>query len=77
MLGITYVTYVLIVVLSIFNGFQGYIEGMYTSFDADLRVMPARGKTMAESDSLVAVLKSMPEIGAVSVPLPDQAVSEP
>lgn len=73
-LGITYVTYVLIVVLSIFNGFQGYIEGMYTAFDADIRVMPARGKTMADSDSLVAVLKAMPEIEAVAATVQDKAM---
>ncbi|MBP6641271.1 MAG: hypothetical protein KA293_13345, partial [Bacteroidia bacterium] len=73
-LGITYVTYVLIVVLSIFNGFQGYIENMYTAFDADVRVMPARGKTMVESDSLFAVLKAMPEIEAVAATVQDKAM---
>jgi lipoprotein-releasing system permease protein len=72
-LGITFVTYVLIVVLSIFNGFQSYIEGMYTSFDADLRVMPARGKTMEASDSLLAVLKQVEGIEAVSPSVQDKA----
>jgi lipoprotein-releasing system permease protein len=73
-LGITYVTYVLIVVLSIFNGFQEYIEGMYTAFDADLRVMPARGKTMPESDSLLAVLSALPGVSAVSPTVQDKAM---
>lgn len=73
-LGITYVTYVLIVVLSIFNGFQGYIEGMYTAFDADVRVVPARGKTMPASDSLMAVLRSLPEVIAVSPTIQDKAM---
>lgn len=73
-LGITYVTYVLIVVLSIFNGFQGYIENMYTAWDPDVRVVPARGKTMPASDSLIAVLKGMPDVYAVSPTVQDKAM---
>lgn len=73
-LGITFVTYVLIVVLSIFNGFQGYIEGMYTSFDADLRVVPARGKTMPASDSLRTVLAQFEGVEAVAPVVQDKAM---
>lgn len=72
--GITFVTYVLIVVLSIFNGFQGYIEGMYTSFDSDIRVVPARGKTMVASDSLRNVLAATEGVEAVSPVLQDKAM---
>lgn len=73
-LGITFVTYVLIVVLSIFNGFQGYIEGMYTSFDADVRVVPARGKTMPASDSLRTVLADFEGVEAVAPVVQDKAM---
>lgn len=73
-LGITYVTYVLIVVLSIFNGFQGYIEGMYTAFDPDLRVLPAKGKTMEKDDSLIVALRDFPGIEAVSEVAQDKAM---
>lgn len=72
--GITFVTYVLIVVLSIFNGFQGYIEGMYTSFDADVRVVPARGKTMPASDSLRSLLASYEGVEAVAAVVQDKAM---
>lgn len=35
----------LIVVLSVFNGFEGLFMGMYNNFDADMRISAAVGKT--------------------------------
>ena len=35
----------LIVVLSVFNGFEGLFMGMYNNFDADMQISAAEGKT--------------------------------
>jgi len=43
-IGVTIGTAALIVVLSVFNGFDGVIKSMYNAFDPDLKVTPAQGK---------------------------------
>jgi lipoprotein-releasing system permease protein len=40
----------LFIVLSVFNGFEHLFVGMYSNFDADLRITSAKGKTFAISD---------------------------
>jgi lipoprotein-releasing system permease protein len=72
--GVTYVTYSLIVILSIFNGFQHYIENRYTAFDPDLRIVAARGKSFASPDSLVEVIRGVEGVKAMSPVIEDKAM---
>lgn len=46
---IAIVTMALFVVLSVFNGLEGLIVGMYDSFDPDLKITPSTGKTFVPS----------------------------
>ena len=48
--GLSVGTMALIVVLSVFNGFEDVIKSLYTTFNADLQVTPAVGKTFHYSD---------------------------
>ena len=34
----------MVILLSVFNGFEGLIKSMYRSFDPDIRITPVRGK---------------------------------
>lgn len=34
----------MVILLSVFNGFEGFVKGMYTAFDPDILVTPAKGK---------------------------------
>lgn len=43
--GLTIGSAALILVLSVFNGFEELISGMYSHFDPDLKVLPLKGKT--------------------------------
>ena len=52
----------LILVLSVFNGFEDLLVGMYSNFDPDVKISPATGKTFTVSDSL---LKQVYEIKGV------------
>ena len=47
--GVTIGTAALIVVLSVFNGFDGVIKSMYNSFDPDLKITPTQGKVFTVS----------------------------
>ena len=49
--GVAVGTAALIVVMSVFNGFEGLISGMFSEFDPDLRITAAYGKTFNISDS--------------------------
>lgn len=53
MIAIVFITASFIIVLSVFNGFEGLVKSLYSSFYADLRVSPARGKFLTiTSDQL-------------------------
>jgi lipoprotein-releasing system permease protein len=45
-LGITIGTAALILILSVFNGFEGLLSGLFNAFNPDLRVSPISGKTI-------------------------------
>ena len=36
----------MVILLSVFNGFEGLIKSMYRSFDPDIRITPVRGKVL-------------------------------
>ncbi len=45
--AIAVVTASLIVVLSVFNGFEGLVKNLYNDFYSDLKIIPAKGKTIS------------------------------
>lgn len=49
-LGVTIGTMALIIVLSVFNGFEGVVISLFNAFDPDLKITPAQGKTFRMSD---------------------------
>ena len=42
----TFGTTALILVLSVFNGFEGMVKSLYTTFYTDLKVFPVEGKVL-------------------------------
>ena len=46
MVAIVFITASFIVVLSVFNGFEGLVKSLYSSFYADLRISPTQGKIL-------------------------------
>ena len=46
MVAIVFITASFIIVLSVFNGFEGLVKSLYSSFYADLKVSPAHGKVL-------------------------------
>lgn len=47
--GVTIGTMALVVVLSVFNGFESLVVSLFNTFDPQLKVYPATGKTFADS----------------------------
>lgn len=47
----------LIIILSVFNGFEGLVKSLYVDFYADMRIVPAKGKTLLLNKEQVAGIR--------------------
>ena len=56
-----------ILVLSVFNGFEDLVKSLYTSFYSDIKIVPAKGKTLTLSVQQLSLLKQQQGIQAVSL----------
>ena len=45
-LAMTFGTTALILVLSVFNGFEGMVKSLYSTFYTDLKIFPSQGKVL-------------------------------
>lgn len=73
--GVAVATMALIVTLSVFNGFHDLVATFFTSFDPQLEVVPAEGKTSPADDPLLVRIKSLPEVEVASECVEDQALA--
>jgi len=75
-LGMAIGTAALVLVLSVFNGFEDLLSGLFGHFNPELKVMPAKGKTF-EIDSLALVkIRALPGVAIVSETLEEIAFFE-
>ena len=63
-----------ILVLSVFNGFEGLVKSLYTSFYADIKILPAKGKTFILTPSQILAIKNGFGIKAVSLIVEEKAL---
>ena len=66
----------MIILLSVFNGFESLVKSMYSAFDADLTISPRQGQTFAQRDLDTAALARIPGVGALSFTLEQSALLE-
>ncbi|MEE4197602.1 MAG: FtsX-like permease family protein [Bacteroidales bacterium] len=60
--GVTIGVASLIVVLSVFNGFDGVIQSMYNAFDPDIKITPATGKVFTLKDRVKDQIINHPSV---------------
>jgi len=72
--AIIFGTAVLILVLSVFNGFEGLVKSLYSTFYTDLKVAPATGKLMTLTPDQVKQLKGVATIRNFSMVIEDKAL---
>ncbi len=72
--AIVFGTASLILVLSVFNGFENLVKSLYSSFYTDLKVTPAAGKTMLVSFSSLQQLKNLKGIQNFSLVAEEKAL---
>lgn len=67
-------TAVLILVLSVFNGFEGLVKSLYSSFYTDLKVLPAIGKIMPVSEQQLQKIRALTAVRNVSLVVEEKAL---
>lgn len=64
----------LILVLSVFNGFEDLVKNLYADFYADVRVAPARGKMITLTTQQLQKIGSVPGVDGISLIAEEKAV---
>ena len=72
--AILFGTAALILVLSVFNGFEDLVKGLYSSFYPDLRIAPASGKQISLTAEQLRQIRSVKGVKAVSLVLEERAL---
>lgn len=66
----------MIILMSVFNGFAGLVDGMQSAFDADLEVRPREGKTFMTDALPTDTIRSIEGVRGVSFALEQSALAE-
>ena len=75
-LGISIGTAALILVLSVFNGFEGLITKMLNQFNPDIKITPREGKFFERDSVMIKKLENTEGVLAVSKVLEEKALFE-
>lgn len=75
-LGVATGTAALIIILSVFNGFDDLLKNLYNSFDPDLKIVSAEGKTFSPDEKFLNILNTSDYIEKYSFCLEENAMLE-
>ncbi len=74
MIGVAVGTMALVIVLSVFNGLEDLIKGLYASFDAELKVEAAQGKSFQVDEDWLNGLREVPGVEVLTEVIEDNAL---
>ncbi len=73
MTGVAIATAALVIVLSVFNGLQGVLQSLYSSFDPELKIELVRGKSFEVNSALLKKLQAVDGVELVTEVIEDYA----
>src|SRR3712207_2630760 len=73
-IGVMVGTMGLIIVLSVFNGFERLVLSLYNTFDPQLVIMPSEGKTFITDQKVTGILKKNKAVAYVVEVLEENAL---
>lgn len=73
-LGVTIATAALVCILSVFNGFEGMVADLFTTFDPQLKVVPVQGKYFNSQDPRIVEARKLDDIGLTVDVIEDKAL---
>ncbi|WP_266203567.1 ABC transporter permease [Pontibacter kalidii] len=74
MIGVAVGSAALIIVLSVFNGLEDLIREIYSSFDPDLKITAAEGKSFETDTEFMNRIRNTPGVAVVSEVIEDNAL---
>ncbi len=74
--GVAICTMALVIVLSIFNGFDDLIKSMFSNFDPDIKITPAQGKVLDPKDEKIVSALSLGSIEVACETLEENVLLE-
>ena len=72
--GVAVGTMALITILSVFNGLETLVSSIFNTFDPDLKITPARGKTFIPDASRLKMLANIDGVACYSLTLEENAL---
>ena len=72
--GVAVTTMALVIVLSVFNGFHDLVASLFTAFDPQIEVVPAKGKDAPTDDPVLTQIKQLPEVDVATECVEDNAL---
>lgn len=73
--GVAVATMALVVTLSVFNGFHDLVANLFTSFDPQIQVVPAKGKTAPADDPVLDSIRRLPQVDVATECVEDRALA--
>ncbi|WP_211300208.1 ABC transporter permease [Mongoliibacter ruber] len=74
MIGVAVGTMALVVVLSVFNGLEDLVRGLYASFDAELKIEPAMGKSFEADENWIRGIQEVEGVALLTEVIEDNAL---
>ena len=72
--GVAVGTMALVIVLSVFNGFEALIGDMFSAFDPDLKITAVQGKTFDAGSARFDEIRKMPEVAVFTEVVEENAL---
>jgi len=73
MVGVAFSTAALIIVLSVFNGFEGLLRSLNNAFDPEIKIEATKGKSFVVNEKLIENIRSVPGVQIVTEVIEDYA----
>jgi lipoprotein-releasing system permease protein len=76
MVGVAISTMALVAVMSVFNGLEDLIRGLFSSFDAELQVTPVAGKSFVATEDWLTAIREVEGVEVITEVIEDNALLE-
>ena len=76
MVGVAISTMALVAVMSVFNGLEDLIRGLFSSFDSELQVTPVAGKSFVATEDWLTAIRELEGVEVITEVIEDNALLE-
>lgn len=76
MVGVAISTMALVAVMSVFNGLEDLIRGLFSSFDSELQVTPVAGKSFVATEDWLNAIREVEGLEVITEVIEDNALLE-